>query len=215
MLALGHAGLTLGMAVLLTGVAIRESPAAAPPGAAGVRRAEGARGWRWLTRRATAWLDRLAGRVDLRVLLIGSLLPDIIDKPVGHLFFRATFSNGRIFAHTLVFLLLLAFAGLFLYRRRGRTWLSALAFGTATHLIFDQIWRQPRTLWWPAYGLTFDVADLTEWIPKMVHALFTNAAVFVPEATGAVVLALLALLLLRRRRVRAFLRHGTVGPRTT
>jgi hypothetical protein len=154
------------------------------------------------------WLDRLAARVDLRVLVIGSLLPDIVDKPVGQLFFRGAFGNGRILAHTLVFLLALSVAGVLLYRRRGRTWLLALAFGTATHLVFDQIWREPRTLWWPAYGLSFGPVNLTDWIPKMLHSLLTNPAVSVPEAGGAVVLALLALLLLRRRSLWAFLRHG-------
>ncbi len=193
MLAFGHAGLTLGMAVILTGVAIRTNPAAAP---------SGTRGWRRAAARATGWLDRLAGRVDLRVLLIGSLLPDIIDKPVGHLFFRSAFNSGRIMAHTMVFLLLLCLTGLFFYRRRGRTWLLALAFGTATHLVFDQIWRQPHTLWWPAYGLAFDAADLTDWIPMMLHALFTEVTEFIPEATGATVLVLFVLLLLRRKSVR-------------
>jgi hypothetical protein len=149
--------------------------------------------------------------VDLRVLLIGSLLPDIIDKPAGQLFFRTTFGNGRIMAHTLLFLLLLDLTGLLLYRRRGRTWLLALAFGTATHLVFDQMWRQPRTLWWPAYGLTFPRADLTNWFPGMLHALVANPALLASEVTGAAVLGLLSLLLLRRKNVRAFLRHGTVN----
>ena len=43
--------------------------------------------------------------LDYRFLLIGSLLPDLIDKPIGGIFFYQTFQNGRIFAHTLCFTL--------------------------------------------------------------------------------------------------------------
>jgi inner membrane protein len=215
MLALGHAGLTLGMAVLLAGAAIRgpSAAAAAPPRTAGLHPAPPDRvrpGPARLTERAGSWFDRLAGRVDLRILLVGSLLPDIIDKPLGHFFFRTAFSNGRILAHTMVFLILLVLAGLFLHRRAGRTWLLGLAFGTATHLVFDQIWLQPRTLWWPALGLAFERNDLTDWIPAMLHALTVNPAVYIPEAAGAAILLLLALRVLRRRGVRVFLRRGRV-----
>ena len=70
------------------------------------------------TKGKPAWFDALARRVDIRLLAIGSLLPDIIDKPVGQVFFRGTFSDGRIFSHTLLFLALVSLGG---YARRRRT----------------------------------------------------------------------------------------------
>jgi inner membrane protein len=208
MLALGHAGITLGMAVLVTGMAVRDCSAPVAPVTVVVSLPGERRRWRRLTARLANWFDRLAARVDLRVLLIGSLLPDVIDKPLGHLFLRDTFSSGRIFGHTLVFLLLISLAGLFLYRRAGRTWLLALAFGTATHLLFDQMWDVPRTLLWPAYGVTFERGDLTDWIPGMLRGLVMEPKVYVPELVGAAVLAAFILALVQRKRVRAFLRHG-------
>ena len=60
----------------------------------------------------TSLFRSLANRVDIRFLLIGSLLPDIIDKPIGVYFFRETFSNGRIFSHTLLFLISITIIGL-------------------------------------------------------------------------------------------------------
>jgi hypothetical protein len=36
---------------------------------------------------------------DIRLLILGSLLPDLIDKPLGHIILPE--NNGRIFAHTL------------------------------------------------------------------------------------------------------------------
>jgi membrane-bound metal-dependent hydrolase YbcI (DUF457 family) len=157
-----------------------------------------------------SWVESLADHADLRLLLVGSLLPDIIDKPVGQFFFRETFSNGRIFSHTLAFLALISIIGLYFYRRSGRTWLLALSFGTFTHLVFDQMWRAPHTLLWPAYGLVFEKVDVTNWAPRMLHALLTDPQVYLPELAGAAILIWFAQSLVRRRRVFAFLKCGKV-----
>nr|WP_292468287.1 metal-dependent hydrolase [Methanolobus sp.] len=42
--------------------------------------------------------------IKYRYVAFGSLLPDIIDKPIGRFLFADSIANGRIFAHTLVFL---------------------------------------------------------------------------------------------------------------
>ena len=60
----------------------------------------------------TTFFGSLAKRMDIRFLLIGSLLPDIIDKPIGIYLFRETFSSARIFSHTLLFLMSLLQKGL-------------------------------------------------------------------------------------------------------
>ncbi|MFP3975182.1 MAG: hypothetical protein ACLFVK_03050, partial [Dehalococcoidia bacterium] len=61
----------------------------------------------------------IARVIDYRIALIGSMLPDIIDKPLGIYIFTETFSNGRIYAHTLLFFLVLLLIGLFRYIRSG------------------------------------------------------------------------------------------------
>jgi len=138
------------------------------------------------------------------------LLPDIIDKPIGQVLFRETFNNGRIFCHTLLFLVLVTVAGLFFYRRKGKTWLLAFSFGTLTHLVFDQIWRSPRTLLWPLLGYNFESVDLTDWIGKIWHVLFTDAAVYIPELIGLLILFWFMWVLLYRRNTYAFIRYGRV-----
>lgn len=40
--------------------------------------------------------------IDYRFVMLGSILPDMIDKPIGAFLFRNTFHNSRIFAHTLI-----------------------------------------------------------------------------------------------------------------
>jgi inner membrane protein len=150
----------------------------------------------------------LLNRIDMRLLIIGSLLPDIIDKPIGVFIFRETFSNGRIFGHTLLFLILLTLGGLLLYWRRNKLWLLVLAFGTFVHLILDQMWLEPRTFLWPLYGFSFPRMDLTHWTWDMLYNLLTNPAVWISELAGAVIVGCFIWLLIRRRNLYAFVRNG-------
>lgn len=141
-------------------------------------------------------------------MLVASLLPDIIDKPVGQLLFKATFNYGRIFAHTLLFSIMLALGGYYLYRRRGRLWLLVLAFGSLAHIMEDQMWLEPKTWLWPLYGWAFPQADLTGWITNMLYKLLTTPAEYIPELVGLAILSWFALALVRRRQVTAFIKSG-------
>ena len=186
MLILGHVGLTLGTATLLAGAHRSNRFSLA------------------------MWVTSLGSYIDIRLLMVGSLLPDIIDKPVGQFFFRETFSQGRMFSHTLLFLILVTLGGLYLYYRRSRVWLLTLSFGTFSHLIFDQMWRTPQTLFWPLYGFTFARTELAEWIPGILSALLTSPQVYLPELGGAMILLWFGLILIRRKKVYAFIRYGQV-----
>ena len=90
MLVLGHAGITLGAGVLLNSALIKSGRAPF-------------KGQSPQSSRKLSWISSLGSRIDIRILMMGSLLPDIIDKPVGRLLLRDTLNNGRIFSHTLLF----------------------------------------------------------------------------------------------------------------
>ncbi len=187
MLLLGHTGITLGVATLLDGaVKNRRSSQAGK----------------------VSWFVSLASHIDVRLMLIGSLLPDIIDKPVGQFFFRETFSYGRIFSHTLLFLIIIAAVGFYLYQRRRNVWLLTLAFGTFMHLVLDEIWNIPVTLFWPFLGFTFERIDLTGWASNIFQALLSSPRVYVPELLGLVILLWFGLALVGGRKAGAFIRHG-------
>lgn len=187
MLLLAHTGITLGAATLLAGATELKK-----------KNGDG----------ILTWFTSLAEYVDIRILLVGSLLPDIIDKPVGVFFFRGTFSSGRIFAHTLLFLVILTAAGYYLYRRRRRTWLLVLAFGTFVHIILDQIWATPRTMLWPLLGFTFDRLEVSEWLTYWFWDLFIYPDLFIPEILGLAILLWFGITLIRRKQVGVFLRYG-------
>jgi len=211
MLIFGHTGITLAAAVLLNGTLakahtltsrvdrLRGQPQASP---------------RMPSRQNSSdvgimsWLTSLANLIDVRLLLIGSLLPDIVDKPVGMFFFRDTFSSGRIFCHTLLFLIVITLGGLYLYWSRNKTWLLVLSFGTFTHLILDLMWLTPRTLLWPLYGFSFEKTNLTSWIQDMFHILLTRPTVCTPELVGAAIVIWFASLLVRKGKLYTFIRNG-------
>ncbi len=91
-------------------------------------------------------------RVVVPVAALGSILPDIIDKPLGHLVLQSTLDSGRIYAHTMLFLGMVAVAGAAAWRYKSTPLVLVLAAGVASHLVLDTIWDNPVTLLWPALG---------------------------------------------------------------
>jgi inner membrane protein len=160
--------------------------------------------------RKPSWFASISRYMDIRWLLVGSLLPDIIDKPVGQYLFRDTFNNGRIFTHTLLFLVLISVVGILLYKKKRQTWMLALAAGTFMHLILDGMWQTPRTLFWPLLGFSFPKVDLEGWEHNIWEALISDPQIYIPEAVGLTVLLVLGIYLLKRRGVINFLKRGRV-----
>ena len=190
MLLLGHAGITLGAATLLAG-AVKSRHSSHIKG--------------------VSWLTSLGSYVDIRILLVGSLLPDIIDKPVGNFIFRDTFSNGRIFLHTLLFLILITAAGFYLYKLRRQVWLLTLAFGTFMHLLLDEMWFAPNTLFWPIFGFTFEKVEITSLIFRWLYGLVSYPHIFIPEMVGIIILLWFGVTLAGRKKIGVFIKYGKVG----
>jgi hypothetical protein len=115
--------------------------------------------WR-LFRRATAGAPKESAEAnwpslfDYRLVALGALLPDIIDKPLAWFILAARVEDNHLFAHTMLFGLILALPGLYL-ARRGNPLLISLACGVITHVLCDPVLREPRSLLWPLYGWTF------------------------------------------------------------
>jgi len=67
---------------------------------------------------------------DYRVVALGSMLPDLIDKPLTII----GIGPGRFVAHSLIFTIATTIVS------------RELGFGCATHLILDKIWEEPKVL---------------------------------------------------------------------
>jgi len=158
-----------------------------------------------------SFLRSLTNHVDIRFLLVGSMLPDIIDKPIGIYLFREIFSSGRIFSHTLLFFVLLTVAGLLIKRYFGKTWCMALSIGTLFHLVLDQMWQMPKTLLWPILGLDFEKMKTANYLGNVLYALLEEPGVYFPEIIGFIAFVWFAWELLHRRATTRFLKYGRIN----
>lgn len=125
----------------------------------------------------------LISTLDFRIIAVFAMLPDIIDKVLGHLFFYGILNNGRLFAHTLVFLIV--FSIIFYLVARTYWWLYTLP--VLTHLVFDLMWQTPETLLWPTYGWGFERFDMNVW-EHWSQALFGDPFVIATEIIGAIII---------------------------
>ncbi len=97
----------------------------------------------------------IRSRIDLRYIAFGSLLPDIIDKPIGRVLFAESIANGRIIAHTLIFAILLLLIGYYFYKSREDPRFAMISVASFCHLLEDQMWTEPDTFYWPLFGWHF------------------------------------------------------------
>lgn len=150
--------------------------------------------------------------MDLRWVLVGSLLPDLIDKPLGSILFVDHFGAHRLFAHALVFPVVLLFAVLIATRRRSplRRGLIGLVIGALFHLVLDGAWAEPEGFFWPLFGWPFPPADPVALVP-LLREMLTDPLVWAGEAAGLAYLGYLWGAHLRQPGAgRRFLTRGTI-----
>jgi len=130
--------------------------------------------------------------MDLRWVAAGSLLPDLIDKPIGSILFHDTFGTHRLAAHAIAFPVAGLFAVLAVTGRGSpiRKGLIALVIGVLLHLVLDAAWADPEAFWWPLLGGSFpEVADSA--LGPLLRRMLSDPLVWAGEAAGAAYLGYL------------------------
>jgi membrane-bound metal-dependent hydrolase YbcI (DUF457 family) len=121
--------------------------------------------------------------MDLRLLLLGAILPDLIDTPIGLAAYSAV-GSVRLVGHSLLFAA--AAMGLVMAAtRRGRPrkrWMP-LAIGVLVHLFLDAMWADPETLWWPVFGWDFSTSGFND-AAAYLRAVVSSPVMWVAEAAG-------------------------------
>lgn len=147
--------------------------------------------------------------IDYRFVLLGSLLPDIIDKPVW-MFTNSNFQwNGRGYAHTLLLNFVLLVIGLILATRRNKTRLLTISLSSFIHLVFDQMWLNPTTLLWPLMG-PIQRGPTIGWLASLWHGLISNPYIYISETMGFIITLYIALCLMVSGRMMHFLKTGDI-----
>jgi len=144
----------------------------------------------------SVWFVLRDSRFDHRLLLLGVLLPDVIDGIWGGA--RALHSiTGSV-------VILVAVMMTTIGRKPIRRRLLAIPIGTFLHLIFDGAFSSTKVFWWPVTGVSFEGARL-----PVVERGWLNVAL---EIVGLVLCAYAwrRFGLSDPNRRRDFLRHGTL-----
>jgi inner membrane protein len=151
---------------------------------------------------------------DYRFVLVGAVLPDLIDKPIGDYIFYSEFQNGRLFAHTLLFVAVLTTIGWYVEKKYNFSGILLLALGSVVHLVLDQMWLTPSTLFWPLLGWQFDkYSDLADYEGYILYQLTHNPSAYIPEFIGLFILAgfFIRFKLYRRESLMKFLKDGRLS----
>jgi LexA-binding, inner membrane-associated putative hydrolase len=142
--------------------------------------------------------ETAVGGFDYRLVALGALLPDIIDKPLAWFLLFDRVEDDHLLAHTLIFGIVLAVAGLIL-ASRGDWRLASIAFGVLLHRLCDPIWPELSTVLWPLYGWNFEHSE---------SVYFAAYAVLEVLATAVLVVVLRRLWL--RDRLSALISDGRI-----
>jgi inner membrane protein len=206
MLFLAHSGIALGVAVTAAGIL---NPVAT--GAASgqeISKSPVLRGLRQMNAFMARGLAGLSRVVDIRLFVIASLLPDIIDKPLGLWLLPHTLATGRSYAHTLLFFLLILLVGTILLAIRRCTWLLLISAAVFIHLMLDAMWNTPITFYWPLYGASFPSEPTGDFIGRMLTELVNVPAVWIGDLIGLLIMAWLLYLALVHNKLGLLLRTG-------
>jgi membrane-bound metal-dependent hydrolase YbcI (DUF457 family) len=91
-------------------------------------------------------------RAVVAACALGAVLPDLIDKPLGYIILSGSVGYGRIYTHTLLFLILALAVGIILLWAFRSPVVLAGAIGVASHQFLDTMWVYPRNWLYPFRG---------------------------------------------------------------
>lgn len=148
--------------------------------------------------------------IDYRYILVGSVLPDIIDKPIGAFFLRNVFHNSRIFAHSLLFGIALLCIGAYRKSKCGKAGILFLGIGSLIHQLLDSMWLYPKISLWPFLGLKFPARPEGSWVADDFTRLVSDPKYYGPELFGFIIIAYYFIKLVRNNGIKEFLKTGRI-----
>lgn len=151
-------------------------------------------------------------RIDYRFILLGAILPDLVDGVLGLFLFDGP--AGRWAAHSILAVVVVTVAIILGFRGERRLAVFGLGVGWLVHLVADGMWNAPETFFWPAFGGDFSTRPAEPYSWDLFLHPFDHLSTWAAEAVGAAVLAWfwVAFELGRDDRFRLFLKDGYLRP---
>ena len=145
---------------------------------------------------AALWLFRWVFRdpkVDVRFLLLGAIIADLIDMPIGTIFLADRYSTGELWSHTLIVPTLYMAVVVFSTRRgRARRAWMALGIGWMIHILLDGMWMDQQVFLWPFFGWEIPPGQAPYWSLAWERAM-SDPWRWLQEAAGLAYLIWLAI----------------------
>ena len=151
-------------------------------------------------------------RIDYRFVLLGAVLPDIVDGVLGAFFFEGP--AERWVAHSLVAVVIVGAAIVLSLSGERRLRVFGVAVGWLLHQVADGMWQAPRTFLWPAFGTDFATSPGEPYSWDLFAHPLDHAGTWVAELAGLALLVWfwVAFRLGENRRFGMFLRDGYLRP---
>lgn len=160
--------------------------------------------------------------IDYRLLLVGSILPDLLDKPLIFIASGGQYSSGRVYGHSLIFLLLISALGLLTKLRSNKNAVFTIALGSVIHFCLDGMWYYPETLFWPFYEILTNYKEnsIVYWLTSIFNQNFGNVnnllqnnielALLIPEIVGLTILGVFLTMLVLKKQIKFFVKTGKI-----
>ncbi len=150
-------------------------------------------------------------RVDYRFILLGSILPDLIDKPLGYLFSAKHGIGGKSYGHSLLFLLLLFIISVVQQRKKNRTPIWFLFIGTIAHDIADLMWHFPKIFFAPLYNWKGPTLPYEAWQVTMRLGILHLRQLVAFEILGGSILLYFFIRLVKNNKITHFIKTGELS----
>ena len=146
-------------------------------------------------------------RVDYRFVLLGAVLPDLVDG-VSCFFYEC--GGGRGVAHSLLANVAVTVLIILLLRGEMRLSVFGIGVGWLLHLVADGMWDAPKTFFWPVAGTDFAVSPAEPYSWDLITDPLAHLSTWGGELVGVAILAWfwVAFSLGDRERRSRFLRDG-------
>jgi inner membrane protein len=168
--------------------------------------------WHLGTAMALVYVTLGRRRIDYRFVLLGAILPDLVDGVLGVFVFDGP--AGRWIAHSLLTVIVIAVAIILGLRGERRLAVFGIAVGWLLHLVADGMWEAPETFLWPAFGTDFADSPTEPYSWDVLLRPWEHLGTWGGEVVGVAILAWfwVAFEMKRDGRFQLFLRDGYLRP---
>lgn len=165
-------------------------------------------------------------KIDYRLMFLGSILPDVLDKTIIFVRSNGTFKSGRLFGHTFIFTLILFIIGQLLWKKKKSIGVLVISAGCVIHQLLDSMWNYLDIYFWPIYGFPLSKGNISfkVWLQYSINVfnkenpelsflslkerLISNPVISFSEVIGFIIILVFVIKLVKFKQINRFVKSG-------